>query len=170
MTDDIRAAIEGASAYLRAHPEDAAYTDSVATARLDGGLRVLVSGPNGEQLTTDMPKGVGGAASEASPGWYLRASLAACALSLAIMRAAQLGLAGFRCEVDVDSESNDYGILGLDASTPAGPLSVRLQFRMSADGRGLDELEEIAVWAVDHCPVADAVRRGVPLHAEVVQA
>ena len=169
MSDSIRAAIEGASAYLKEHPEDARYTDSVATARLDSGLRVEVAGPNGEALVTDMPKGVGGAASSPSPGWYFRAAVAACALSLATMRAAQLGLTVFRCDVEVDSESNDYGILGLDTSTPAGPLSMRVHFRMTADGAGLDTLEEIAVWAVDHCPVADAVKRGVPLHIEVAQ-
>lgn len=169
MTDAIRAAIETASAYLREHPDDARYTDSLATARLDSGLRVTVTGPAGEELVTDMPKGVGGASSATSPGWYLRAAVAACALSSATMRAAQLGLAGFRCEVEVDSESNDYGILGLDASTPAGPLSMRMRFRMAADGAGLAELEELAVWAADHCPVADAVKRGVPLHIEVVE-
>jgi uncharacterized OsmC-like protein len=169
VTDAIRHAIEGASAYLREHPEKARYTDSVATAHLESGLRVVVAGPGGEELVTDMPKGVGGAGSAPSPGWFLRGALAACALSLATMRAAQLGMSGFRCEVEVDSESNDYGILGLDASTPAGPLSVRFQFRMAADGAGLDALEEIAVWAVDHCPVADAVKRGVPLHIEVAE-
>ena len=170
MTDAIRAAIEGASAYLRAHPDEARYTDSLATARLDSGLRVVVRGPAGEELVTDMPSGVGGAGSAPSPGWFLRAAVASCALSLATMRAAQLALTGFRCEVDVDSESNDYGILGLDSSTPAGPLSMRLRFRMAADGAALERLEEIAIWAADHCPVADAVKRGVPLHVEVEEA
>ncbi|HEX2766049.1 MAG TPA: OsmC family protein [Candidatus Limnocylindria bacterium] len=170
MTEAIRAAIESASTYLREHPDDARYTDSAAVARLEDGLRVTVSGPNGESLVTDMPRGVGGEEREPSPGWYFRAALAACALSLAAMRAAQLGLTGFRCEVEVDSESNDFGILGLDNSTPAGPLSVRLRFSMSADGAGLDRLEEVAVWAADHCPVADAVKRGVPLHIEVTDA
>jgi uncharacterized OsmC-like protein len=85
------------------------------------------------------------------------------------MRAAQLGLTGFHCEVEVDSESDDRGILGMDASTPAGPLSMRIHFRMAADGIGLDQLEELAVYAVDHCPVADAVKRGVPVHIEVVE-
>lgn len=170
MTDAIRTAIEGASEYLRAHPDEAAYTDSLATARLESGLRVAVSGPAGESLVTDMPGAVGGAGSASSPGWYLRAAVAACALSLAAMRAAQVGLAGFRCEVDVDSESNDFGILGLDASTPAGPLSMRIAFRMSADGVGLEKLEEVATWAVDHCPVSDAVKRGVPVHIEVTES
>ena len=167
MTDAIRAALSGASAYLSDHPDEARYTDSLATATVESGLRVVVAGPNGEQLATDMPGAVGGAGSAPSPGWYLRAAVAACAASLATMRAAQLGLDGFECEVEVDSESDDRGILGLDASTPAGPLSMRIGFRLRADDAALDRLEEVAVWAVEHCPVSDAVRRGVPVHIEV---
>jgi uncharacterized OsmC-like protein len=167
MTDAIRAALEGAGAYLTAHPDEARYTDSIAVARLEAGLRVAVDGPNGERLTTDMPAAVGGDASAPSPGWFLRAAVAACALSLATMRAAQLGMSGFECEVEVDSESDDRGILGLDPSTPGGPLSMRIGFRMAADDANLAQLEEVAVWATDHCPVSDAVRRGVPLHIEV---
>lgn len=167
MSNSIRAALEDAGAYLAAHPDEARYTDSAAIARIEDGLRVRVDGPSGEQLVTDMPSAVGGAATAPSPGWFLRAAVAACAASLATMRAAQVGLTGFRCEVEVDSESDDRGILGLDASTPAGPLSMRIGFRMEAHGAGLDQLEEVAVWAVGHCPVSDAVRRGVPVHIEV---
>jgi uncharacterized OsmC-like protein len=167
MTDAIRDALESAGAYLTEHPDEARYTDSLATARIESGLRVRVDGPNGEVLETDMPAAVGGGASSASPGWYLRASVAACVASLATMRAAQVGFEGFSCEVDVDSESDDRGILGLDPSVPGGPLSMRVRLRMRADGLGLDRLEEIAVWAVEHCPASDAVRRAVPLHIEV---
>lgn len=167
MTDAIRAALEGAGDYLTKHPDEARYTDSMATARLESGLRVAVDGPSGERLLTDMPSAVGGSGSAPSPGWFLRAAVAACALSLATMRAAQVGMTGFRCEVEVDSESDDRGILGLDASVPAGPISMRIAFRMAADGANLSQLEEVAVWAADHCPVSDAVRRGVPLHIEV---
>lgn len=170
MTDAIRTAIEGASAYLGEHPDEARYTDSLATAWVVSGLHVRVDGPGGEALETDMPAAVGGASGHPSPGWFLRAALASCVASLAMMRAAQLGWSGFRVEVDVASESDDRGILGLDASTPAGPLSVRVSLRMSADGIGLEHLEELAVWAVDHCPVSDAVHRGVPLHVEVSDA
>jgi uncharacterized OsmC-like protein len=168
MTDAIRTAIEGAGAYLTEHPEEARFTDSLATARVESGLRVRVEGPNGELLETDMPAAVGGGGSSASPGWYLRASVAACVASLATMRAAQLGLTGFACEVDVASESDDRGILGLDPSVPGGPLSMRIRLRLRADGLGLDRLEEIAVWAVEHCPASDAIRREVPVHIEVV--
>lgn len=169
MTESIRTAMEGASAYLTAHPDEARYTDSVATARVAGGLRVRVEGPAGELLATDMPSAVGGAGSAPSPGWFLRAAVAACVTSLATMRAAQLGLGGFSVEVEVDSQSDDRGILGLDASVPGGPLSMRIGLRMAADGAGLDALEELAVWAVEHCPVSDAVRRAIPVHVEVSQ-
>ena len=164
MTDAIRTAIEGASAYLTEHPDDGRYTDSLATARVVDGLRISVIGPKGELLETDMPAGVGGAGSAASPGWFLRAAVAACVASLATMRAAQLGWTGFSCEVDV------RGILGLYLSTPGGPLSMRIALRVSADGMGLEKLEELAVWAVEHCPVSDAVRRPVPVHVEVSEA
>jgi uncharacterized OsmC-like protein len=162
MTNAIRMAVEGASAYLAEHPDEAAYTDSLATATVTDGLRRAGdrSTDRGEVLETDMPAAVGGAGSSASPGWYLRASVAACVASLATMRAAQLELQGFACEVDVDSESDDRGILGLDATVPGGPLS---NARPAPDARGrvgLDRLEEIAVWAVEHCPVSDAIRRG----------
>ena len=167
MTDAIRTAIEGATGYLTAHPDEAHYTDSLATARVVGGLRVRVEGPAGEVLQTDMPSAVGGAGPAPSPGWFLRAAVAACVTSLATMRAAQLGLGGFAVEVEVDSESDDRGILGLDASVPGGPLSMRIGLRMAADGAGLEALEELAVWAVEHCPVSDAVRRAIPVHVEV---
>jgi len=167
VTDAIRTALEGASAYLAEHPDEAAYTDSLATARVVDGLHVRVDGPNGEVLETDMPAAVGGAGSAPSPGWFMRASVAACVASLATMRAAQLGLTGFACEVEVDSRSDDRGILGLDPAVPGGPLSMRIGLRMAADDAGQEALEELAVWAIAHCPVSDAVRRAIPVQVEV---
>ncbi|MEO7295631.1 MAG: OsmC family protein [Candidatus Limnocylindria bacterium] len=166
MTDAIRDAIKGASAYLMEHPDEARYTDSLATARVEDGLRVRVVGPNGETLATDMPGAVGGGGSAPSPGWFLRAAVAACVTSLAVMRAAQLEIEGFTCEVEVDSESDDRGILGLDASVPGGPLSMRIGIRMT--GASSDRLGEVAHWAVEHCPVSDAVRRAVQVNIDVL--
>lgn len=165
MTDAIRTAIEGASAYLTEHPDEARYTDSLATARAEDGLRIRVDGPAGKSLTTDMPGAVGGGGSAPSPGWFLRAAVAACVTSLAVMRAAQLRIEGFTCEVEVDSESDDRGILGLDTSVPGGPLSMRIGFRISAANP--DRLAEVANWAVEHCPVSDAVRRAVPVDVQI---
>lgn len=170
MTHPIRDAMRRASSRLSQHPDEAPYTDSVARATVVDGLRVRVEGTAGETLETDMPAAVGGRGEEPSPVWYFRASVAACVTSLAAMRAAQLGWPRFGCSVDVDSESDDRGILGVDPSVPAGPLSLRVSMRVTAPGIGLSELEELAVWAVEHCPVSDAVRRAVPVHIEVQEA
>src|SRR5687767_36927 len=47
-TEAIKVAIDGAVDYLRANPDDARSTDSLATARIVDGLVVHVTGPSGE--------------------------------------------------------------------------------------------------------------------------
>lgn len=166
--DGIRRAIEDASTYLRAHPDEARYTDSAATASIEDGLRIAVRGPNGEAVTTDMVAAVGGSGSAPSPGWLLRAAEASCVATFVAMRAATLGVALTRLEVTVDSVSDDRGILGLDETVPAGPLSGRVMVRLAADGVSTTDLEAIARWGIEHCPVCDAVERAVPLSREIV--
>lgn len=63
----IRQSIEGVTKYFGEHPEKAQSTDRAATAVIEEGLRCRVSGPRGETVVSDMPKGIGGAAS-APPG------------------------------------------------------------------------------------------------------
>jgi uncharacterized OsmC-like protein len=169
MTDAIHDAVVGAKAYLGEHPAEARYRDSHARARLGGGLRVTVDGPGGETLKTDMPKGIGGGALEPSPGWYFRAAAAACVASLIGIRAAELGLAlpPKSVEVVVDSESDDRGILGLDPSIPAGVLSLKVVVRLDAPDLEASVREDLARWAVDHCPVTDTASRSVPVELSV---
>jgi uncharacterized OsmC-like protein len=163
----IRESIDKAIGYLTQHPEEARYTDSVATARLEGGLRVRVVGPNSEELTTDMPSSVGGTASAPSPGWLFRAALASCVATLIAMRAALQGIELSRLEVVVDSESDDRGILGIDEKVPAGPLGIRVRVRIASPNASKAQLGQIAEWGLQHCPVADAARRTVETNLEV---
>src|SRR5437868_7958963 len=162
----IRDALAQATAYLTAHPNEARYTDSPATAVLESGLAVTVQGPNGASVVTDMPKSVGGGDGAPSPGWLLRAAQASCLATLIAMRAAEQGLMPGRIEVVVDSESDDRGILGIDDSIPAGPLSSRARVRIGGDGVAAGQLEALIEWADRHCPVQDAVRRAVPCTVE----
>lgn len=167
---EIKDALEGAIDYLTSHPDEAKYTDSPATARLTDpqGLKVDVSGPNGAAMSTDMPTSVGGTNTTASPGWYLRAAEASCVATLIAMRAAQLGVTVTGVEVTVDSESDDWGILGIgDDTTPAGPLSTKIVARVHATGADDAQIRAIVDWAIDHCPVTDAVRRAIPMTVEV---
>jgi uncharacterized OsmC-like protein len=161
-------AVARASAYLNEHPNEALYRDSAAVARLERNLRVDVSGPGGEAVSTDMPRGIGGEATVPSPGWLFRAAAAACVASLIGIRAATQGieLAPGDVEVTVDSESDDRGILGLSDDVPSGALSMRVVVRFSSSvpaGRRQD----LATWALEHCPVTDTAARAVPLELEV---
>ena len=163
----IKLALAGAVEYLTANPAEARYRDSAARAVLRAGLVVDVAGPGGEAVTTDMTSSVGGTGSAPSPGWLLRAAEASCVATFIAMRAATLDIALESLEVSVDSESDDRGILGIDAATPAGPLSVRVAVVVRAPGADVEQLREIVTWGVEHCPVTDAVQRAVPLEVTI---
>ena len=158
----IRDAINAAVEYLTQHPDEARYTDSKATAVLEAGLAVTVTGPDGALVRTDMPKSVGGGGSAPSPGWLLRAAQASCLATLIAMRSAQEGLKPGRIEVTVDSQSDDRGILGIDDNVPAGPISSRASVHVELAELAADSMEKVVAWADHHCPVQDAVRRAVP--------
>ena len=163
----IAEAVERANAYLTAHPDEARYRDSAARARLTHGLVVDVTGPTGESLRTDMPTGIGGSATAPSPGWYLRAAEASCIAALVAIRAAAVGIELRSVDVEVDSESDDRGILGLDDAVHAGALSVKAIVTIDAPAADRGTVEALAAWALDHCPVTDTVRRSVPFELEV---
>ena len=165
---EIGAAVNAAIDYLIAHPAEARYTDSPAVAILRDpqALAVDVTGPQGAGITTDMPTSVGGANSASSPGWYLRAAEASCVATLIAMRAAQQSVSLTSVEVTVDSESDDRGILGADHSVSGGPLSTRVAARVAGTADH-EALAAIVTWAVEHCPVTDAVRRAIPITIDV---
>jgi uncharacterized OsmC-like protein len=160
---DIKSGLEKAIAYLSEHPDEARYTDSVATATLEQGLRVRVEGPGGAAVSTDMVASVGGSDSAPSPGWLFRAALAASQATLIAMEAARAGVELRRLVVTVDSESDDRGILGMDPGVPPGPLSVRVRVETS----GMDPAESIVRTATKRSPVYDAVARAIPISVEI---
>ena len=164
---DIARAIANARSYLTANPAEARYRDGAATATIEDGLRVRVTGTDGSSLVTDMVTGVGGGGSAPSPGWMFRAAYASCAATLIAMRAAEEGWALSALDVTVDSESDDRGILGLSPEIPAGPLSVRVSVRASAPGVDAGVFRAAIEAAVARCPVHDAVVRPVPVEIEI---
>src|ERR687887_2723310 len=123
--ESISSAIEMASGHLTEHPEAAMGTDAAATAVREEGLRFRVEGPKGA-VVSDMSESVGGGATAPTPGWLLRAALAACDATLVAMEAARDGIELTDLQVSVESESDFRGVLGVDPSVPAGPLSMRV--------------------------------------------
>ena len=164
--DSIRSAIERAANYLTEHPEAATGSDSVATAVLEDGLRFRVEGP-WPSLTSDMAESVGGGASAPTPGWLLRAALAACDATLVAMEAARDGIELTALEVNVESESDFRGVLGVDPSVQAGPLSVRVAIRLAATDATDDQLRAIVERAESRSPVRDALVRQVSMTTEI---
>ena len=164
---EVKESIENAVRYLSEHPDEARYTDSHARASLGESLRVEVEGPNGERLVTDMSAGIGGLAEHPSPGWLFRAALASCVATTIGMEAAREGLTLDSLEVEVDSESDDRGILGMDETVPAGPLSTRIRVRARAAGVEEARLREILERGAGRCPVCDATKRAVDVALEI---
>ena len=163
----IQQSIENRINYLSEHPDEYCHPDKAATAVLEEGLRCRAEGPRGATLVSDMPKAVGGEGSAPTPGWFFRAALASCDTTVIAMRAAQLGVTLATLAVTVESESDERGLLGMDDTIAAGPLSVRIRIRIGAEGIAPERLREIVTWAQAHSPVANAIHRAVPSKTEV---
>ena len=163
----IRSAVEMASGYLREHPEAAFGTDAVATAVREDGLRFRVEGPKGD-VTTDMSESVGGGATAPTPGWLMRAALAACDASTVGMEAARDGVALSDLKVSVESESDFRGVLGVDASVHPGPVVIRVRIELAAPDATEEQLRAIVQRAESHSPVRDALAREVSMATEIV--
>jgi uncharacterized OsmC-like protein len=164
----IGAALDKAAAMLVAQPQSACRKNAPATASYDGGLKFSISGPNGEEAESDMPGGVGGSGSAPAPGWMLRAALASCTGSLIAMRAAKLGIAIDKLDVQVDSDSDDRGLLGLDDSVSAGLSNLRASVRIRSQGVQAAELEALVRWADRHSPVSCTLRPALAQDIDIV--
>ena len=163
----IRKAIETASGKLAEHPEMAVGTDAAATAVREEGLRFRVDGPNGA-ITTDMSQSVGGAASAPTPGWLMRAALAACDATTVAMEAARDGIELSELSVSVESETDFRGVLGVNGGPHPGPLTMRVRIELAAPAASEDQLREIVKRAEAHSPVRDALAREMSMTTEIV--
>jgi uncharacterized OsmC-like protein len=158
----IQEAVQGVIEFYAKNPDKALSQDKEAVAIIEEGLRTRATGPGGQILVCDMPKGLGGGATAPSPGWTMRASLANCEAIMIALRAAQLGVKLKTLEVRVDSVSDDRGMLGMDDTIPAGPLNMRVSIRIAADGVPSEKLHEIVEWAGKHSPVGEPLARVMP--------
>ena len=165
--EHIQNSVKDVIAYLNENPKDALSNDPPITAVMESGLRCRATGEDGESIVTDMPEAIGGGGTAPSPGWLSRAALATCDATRIALHAAQLGVTLDTLVVTADSVSDDRGLLGLDKSVPAGPLSLRTRVTIGAEGVSEAVLREIVDFAVTHSPVADGCRRATPSTVEV---
>jgi uncharacterized OsmC-like protein len=165
--ESIRHAVEAVSERLARDPKAGVGPDPIAVAVLEDGLRFRITGPSGE-VFSDMAASVGGGATAPTPGWLMRAALAACDASTVVMEAARAGVDLTDLKVTVESRSDSRGALGLDASIPPGPLEVRVRIELAAANASAEELRELAQCAEARSVVGDALVRPVSVVTEVV--
>lgn len=168
MSGRIADSLANARSALASKPDAAPSPDRPASAFVEDGLRCRIEGADGWALVSDMPQAVGGAGSAPTPAWLMRAAWASCAATAIAMRAAELGISLTRLEVTAESDSDMRGLLAVGDGVPPGPQSARLRVRIAADAADERRLRSIVEWADRHSPVADALRRAVPIELEVV--
>jgi uncharacterized OsmC-like protein len=173
---ELAAALQRVETVLLRRPETGLHDDAPATARWDGGTRVVASHANGTQVLTDMPAELGGTGDQVTPGWLFRAGFASCAATSIVMAAAREGIALTMLELRASSRSDTRGLLGMagaDGQTvPATPGDVQLLVRIAAKGVPAARLRALAEQGIRCSPIPSAVQDAVPvaLHIEVESA
>ena len=155
----VRQAVEKTSNLFESEPGKAKVKTPPVTASLSSGLAFRLNGTRGE-VQTDMPPPMGGQASAETPGWHMRAGLAACIATMIATRAAQLGITLDLLEVTILSEVDWRGALGLDDSVVPAMTNLQPQVKISAAGVPQAVLSEIVRWGEEHSPVARTIKAG----------
>lgn len=167
--EHIAAALERLESALRQHPAFGLHDDSPAVTRWQGGTRFVTSRPGVTlELVTDLPEQMGGRGESATPGWPLRAGVAACVGSCIVLNAAREGIELASLEVTVGGRSDLRGIFGMadeqGKEVSAGPLEVRLEVRIAAAGVSPDHLRALVEQSNRCSPSSSALRQAVPVN------
>lgn len=167
----IASALRRVESVLQRRPEAGLHDDAPATARWQGGTRIVASHANGTQVPSDMPSEFGGTGDQVTPGWMFRAGLASCAATSIVMVAAAEGVALDLLEVQAHSRSDTRGLMGMaDATgTPvyAGPGEMQLQVRIAARGVAPERLRALVETGCGRSPIPNAVQRATPLQLHI---
>ena len=158
-------------AVLERRPDSGLHEDGPATARWEGGTRVVAHHDNGTQVPSDMPAELGGTGDLITPGWLFRAGLAACATTSIVMAAAAEGIALTGLEVKATSRSDTRGLIGMANAdgqpVHAGPGDVQLAVHIVADGVAPERLRALVQAAVGRSPIPSALQVATPLALRV---
>ncbi|MBV8853214.1 MAG: OsmC family protein [Sinobacteraceae bacterium] len=172
MTDSkISEAMRRVESVLGRRPKAGVHADASALAVWDGGTRVLSRHADGACIATDMPEELGGAGDEVTPGWLLRAGLAACLATRTVMEAALRGIVLTHLEVRAESTSDTRGLLGMrdSSGTPvsAAPVEVRLAVQIRAHDAPAEALRALVADSLRCSPVCVALEQTVSVALSV---
>src|SRR5580693_1715721 len=173
-TKDIAAAFERTERVLRARPSVGDHADEPATARWDGGVRFQIDDGHGRTLVTDLTAALGGQNEAPSPGWLVRAGLAACLATCTAAVAAREGVELSMLEVEARSRTDARGLVGVTnadgATVDPGPRDLELAVRIVAPGVDAARLAALVARADAISPVSAALRLARPVAVTVEAA
>ncbi|HEX4886110.1 MAG TPA: OsmC family protein [Casimicrobiaceae bacterium] len=156
---DVALALQRLREVLRRRPRRGIGPDASASARWERDLRVITAHPAGTTIANDLAPALGGGGDAVSPGWLLRAGMAACATTSIAMAAAEAGIALTSLELVATSQSDTRGLLGMpdeDGRTVrAGPMHLALHVRIDAEHVGEDRLRAVVDEGLRRSPIAD---------------
>jgi uncharacterized OsmC-like protein len=153
----IAATLDNTIQAILADPDKARAKYRPAVATVVGGVKCRISG-SGDVIETDMPPATGGESSAPSPGWFFRASLAACCATVIVHEASRRNVSLTKLVVRVEGDGDLRGMLGLDEAISAGHSAIRTNVEIEASNAGTAQLEDLVRWAADHSPVGCTVR------------
>jgi uncharacterized OsmC-like protein len=166
-------AMQRAEAVLRRRPDMGMHDDSPAVASWRGSTRIITGNGSGIEIQTDMPTELGGTGDQVTPGWLMRAGLAACTATRIAMGAAAAGIELTKLELRASSRSDTRGLLGMTESdgsqVGAGPHDLQLHVTIAARGIPADKLRALVEESHRCSPVPCAIQEETPvgLHIEV---
>lgn len=152
MSTATAAALRRAQEIFSERPAAARKANAFANATWIQDLMCEVTGPGSELAITDMPPPMGGQGKGCNPGWLMRASLASCAATAILMRAALRGITLEVLQVLVESESDARGLVGIDGVSMALE-NLRMSIRISAKNVDPATLRELATTVATMSPV-----------------
>ena len=169
-------ALQRVEVVLRRRPDMGLHEDAPAMASWRGSTRIVTSHANGIEIATDMPGELGGTGDQVTPGWLMRAGLAACTATRIAMGAAAAGIELTTLELRATSRSDTRGILGMAEAdgTPigAGPQDVQLHVTIGAQGVSAERLRALVEESYACSAVPCAMEKATPvgLHIEVTNS
>ena len=104
----------------------------------------------------------------ANPVEFLLHALAGCVTTTTVLHAAARGIRIESISTELSGNIDLQGLLGLDASVPAGYEQIRIEMDIRADCSD-EELDDLLAFARGHSPVCNTVCRPVPVTIERVR-
>ena len=118
------------------------------------------------EMDADEPPILAGEDQGANPVEHLLHALASCVTTSMVAHAAVRGIRIEEVESELEGDIDLRGFLGLSADVPKGYTDIRVKFKVKANPKDVDKLDELARYS----PVFNTLTHGVPVSIAIESA